>query len=136
MTSEIEILQFLHYNPGASRAEIGLALSKSLSTSTLKRLIVDGISKGYIEVIGRGPATRYKLSPQAHLTMELDLDTYFDKEVDERQVQQTFNFDLINDILPKVDLFTPFEMRRLENAKELFSSHLLDMSDMWYRKEM
>ncbi len=136
MTSEIEILQFLHYNPGASRAEIGLALSKSLSTSTLKRLIVDGISKGYIEVIGRGPATRYKLSPQAHLTMELDLDTYFDKEVDERQVQQTFNFDLINDILPKVDLFTPFEMRRLENAQELFSSHLSEMSDMEYRKEM
>ena len=34
--------------------------------------------------------------------MELNLDTYFDKDVDERQVQESFNFELINEILPKV----------------------------------
>ena len=78
-SQEIEILQFLHYNLEASRAEIGSALTNAPSPAILKRLIADGISKGYIEVVGREPATRYKLTPQAHVTMELNLDTYFDK---------------------------------------------------------
>lgn len=103
MTQEIEILQFLHFNPEASRAEIGYALTNAPSPATLKRLIADGISKGHIEVVGRGPATRYKLTPQAHVTIELNLDTYFDKDVDEREVQESFNFELINDVLPKVE---------------------------------
>ncbi len=85
MTQEIEILQFLRYNPEASRTEIGSALTNAPSPATLKRLIADGISKGHIEVVGRGPATRYRLAPQAHVTMELNLNTYFDKDVDERQ---------------------------------------------------
>lgn len=105
MTQEIEILQFLHYNPEASRAEIGSALTNPPSPATLKRMIADSVSKGYIEVVGRGPATRYKLTPQAHVTMELNLNTYFDKDVDERQVQESFNFELINETLPRVDLF-------------------------------
>lgn len=41
--------------------------------------------------------------------MTIDLDTYFLKEIDERQIQTDFNFDLICNILPKVQLFTPEE---------------------------
>lgn len=136
MTPDIEILQFLHYNPGASRAEISSGLTNAPSLATLKRLIADAVSRGYIEVIGRGPATRYKLTPQAHVTMELNLDTYFNKDVDERQVQESFNFELINHILPKVDLFTPEELLRLDEAQSLFRQHLAEMSDIEYRKEM
>ena len=136
MNQDIEILQFLHYNPEATRAEIGSALSNAPSPATLKRLIADCVSKGNIEVIGRGPSTRYKLSPQAHVTMELNLDTYFDKDVDERQVQEIFNFELINDILPKVNLFTPDELKQLDEAQNLFRQHLSEMSELEYRKEM
>lgn len=42
MTQEIEILQFLHYNPEASRAEIGSALTNAPSQATLKRIIANG----------------------------------------------------------------------------------------------
>ena len=80
------MIQFLHYNPEASRAEIGSALTNAPSPATLKRLIADGVSKGYIEVIGRGPATRYKLTPQAHVTMELNLMV--------EMVSKSLNFDL------------------------------------------
>ena len=136
MTQYIEILQFLHYNPDSSRAEIGAILTTTPSPTTLKRLIADAVSKGHIEVVGRGPATRYRLTPQAYITMELNIDTYFDKDVDDRQVQESFNFELINDILPKVDLFTPEELQRLNEAQEIFRQHLSEMSDMEYRKEM
>ncbi len=136
MTQEIEILQFLHYNPEASRAEISSALTDAPSPATLKRLIADNVSKGHIDVVGRGPATRYRLTPQAHVTMELNLDTYFDKDVDERRIQESFNFELINEILPDVDLFTPEELLELDSAQNLFRQHLAEMSELEYRKEM
>ena len=100
------------------------------------RMLSDCVANGHIEVIGRGPATRYRLTPQAHITMELNLVTYFDKEVDERQVQESFNFGLINEILPQVDLFTQKELQQLNDAQKLFRWHLSEMSDIEYRKEM
>lgn len=136
MTTEIEILQFLHYNPLSKRTDILPSLSKQISDRTLMRMLSEATAKRYIEVVGRGPATRYKLTPQAHVTMELNLDTYFDKDVDEREVQGSFNFELINEILPKVDLFTDEELQRLDDAQQLFRKHLSEMSELEYRKEM
>ena len=98
--------------------------------------IRDRVKHGNIEVVGRGPATRYRLTPQAHVTMELNIDTYFDKDIDERQVQKSFNFELINDILPSVELFSTQELNRLSEAQEQFRKHLSEMSEIEYRKEM
>ena len=136
MAQNTEILQYLHYNPGASRAEIGAALSNTPSAATLKRLIVEEVKNGHIEVVGRGPSTRYRLTPQAHVTMELNPDTYFDKDIDERRVQESFNFELINGILPRVELFSAEEFDKLNEAQQLFDRHLSEMSKMEYRKEM
>ena len=136
MTKDIEILQFLHYNPSSSRSELEAALTNPPSSATLKRLIAEEVKQGHIEVLGRGPATRYRLTPQAHVTMDLNLDTYFDKDIDERQVQTAFNFGLINDILPHVNLFTNKELEKLAEAQSVFRNHLSEMSDLEYRKEM
>ncbi len=136
MTPDIEILQFLHYNPLSKRSDILPSLSKEISDRTLMRMLSDAVSKGHVEVVGRGPATRYRLTPQAHVTMELNLDTYFDRDIDERQVQESFNFELINEILPKVELFTSEELKQLDDAQQSFREHLSDMSDVEYRKEM
>ncbi len=100
------------------------------------RMLSEATSNGEVEVVGRGPATRYRLTPQAHVTMELNIDTYFDKDVDERKVQESFNFELINDILPNVEMFTPVELQLLNQAQNLFQRHLSEMSDIEYRKEM
>ena len=136
MTTEIEILQFLHYNPLSKRVDILPSLSKQISDRTLMRMLSEATAKGHIEVVGRGPATRYRLTPQAHVTMELNLDTYFDKDVDEREMQESFNFELINEILPNVRLFTQEELQQLDDAQELFRQHLSEMSEVEYRKEM
>ena len=106
------------------------------SDSTMKRLINDAVKRGLILVHGKGPATRYSLSPQAHVTMPLDLNTYFEKDIDQRQVQEHFNFELIRDILPHVTLFTEEESSRLHNAQSVFSKNLEGMSELEYRKEM
>ena len=136
MAIETEILQVLHYHPLANRAEIASFLSNAPSDSTMKRLLAAAVSKELIEVHGKGPATKYTLSPQAHITMPLNIDTYFEKDVDEREMQESFNFGLIKEILPKVSLFSDEEMAALNAAQQTFREHLSDMSDLEYRKEM
>lgn len=136
MTIDIEILQFLHYHPLANRAEIMAGLTKASSDSTMKRLLSAAVKEGNIEKAGRGPATKYKLTPQAHVTMPLDLATYFDKDIDEREVQESFNFDLIRDVLPKVEIFTKEELEVLNAAQMEFKKNTEGMTELEYRKEM
>lgn len=135
MNQEIEILQYLHFHPEASRAEIAAAMNHAPSLATMKRLIADAVKQGDVEVVGSGPATRYRLTPQAQVTMDLNLDTYFDKDIDERQIQKSFNFKLINDILPRVELFSKEELDTLIAAQNQFGRHLAQMSEGEYRKE-
>lgn len=136
MTIDIEILQFLHYHPLANRTEIMAGLTKAPSDSTMKRLLSAAVKEGNIETAGRGPATKYKLTPQAHVTMPLDLATYFDKDIDEREVQESFNFDLIRDVLPKVEIFTREELEVLNAAQMEFEKNTEGMTELEYRKEM
>lgn len=136
MTIQVEILQFLHYNPSSSRVEIAEALKEAPNERTLKRIIADCVQKGDIVVEGRGKATRYSLSAQAHLMMPLDIDTYFANDIDERVVQETFNFQLICDILPNVVLFTAEDKARLNAAHNIFLANMSTLSGVEYRKEM
>lgn len=136
MTIDIEILQFLHYHPLANRTEIMAGLTKAPSDSTMKRLLSAAIKEGNIETAGRGPATKYKLTPQAHVTMPLDLATYFDKDIDEREVQESFNFDLIRNVLPKVEIFTKEELEVLNAAQMELKKNTEGMTELEYRKEM
>ena len=136
METAREILQFLHYHPQSSREDIRAGIGFAESDATLKRLIAAGVDNGDIVVEGRARATRYCLSSRAHLLMPLDLDTYFAQETDERQVQTSFNFSLINDQLPQVGLFTKDELKHLDELQKEFRAHLTDMSEHEYRKEM
>lgn len=135
MTRENEILQYLHYHPGSSRSEIEAGMNLTESPATVKRILSSLVENGSALVSGQGRATRYSVSPQAHVTMELNIDTYFQKETDEREVQTSFNFDLINDP-PKVELFTAEEKERLSALQAQFTRNLEGITPTEYRKEM
>ena len=111
-------------------------LMETPSGSTVKRLLSAAVKEGNIETVGRGPSTKYRLTPQAHVTMPLDLATYFDKDIDERVVQESFNFDLIREVLPKVEIFTKEELSVLFAAQKEFEKNTEGMTDLEYRKEM
>ena len=136
MTRENEILQYLHYHPGSSRSEIEAGMNLTESPATVKRILSSLVENGTALVSGQGRATRYSVSPQAHVTMELNIDTYFQKETDEREVQTSFNFDLINETLPKVELFTAEEKERLSALQAQFTRNLVGITPTEYRKEM
>ena len=131
-----EILQYLHYNQPSTRDEIARGIAFEGSDATLKRAIASLVGNGDIIVTGKARATRYSLSPQAHLLMPLNLDTYFAKDVDERQVQTYFNFQLIRDQLPTVELFTEDERKHLNELQQMFRKHVDEMTVNEYKKEM
>lgn len=68
--------------------------------------------------------------------MPLDMDTYFANDVDDRTMQESFNFQLIRDVLPNVELFTEEERIRLETAQKTFLDNMSSLSEVEYRKEM
>ena len=136
MTRTNEILQFLHYHPASSRSEIVAGMNLTESPATVKRMLASLVGEGAVTVTGAGRATRYSLSSQAHVTMPLDIDTYFLKETDERTIQTSFNFDLINNIFPSVEIFTEDEIRQLNDLQARFMRNLEGISPSEYRKEM
>ncbi len=131
-----EILQYLHYNQPSTRDEIARGIAFEGSDATLKRAIASLVGNGDIIVTGKARATRYSLSPQAHLLMPLNLDTYFAKDVDERQVQTSFNFQLIRNQLPAVELLTKDERKHLNELQQMFRKHVNEMTVNEYKKEM
>jgi len=136
MGSAREILQFLHYHPLSTRDDIAKGIDFDGSDATMKRMIASGVKEGSIVVEGKARATRYRLSDQAHLLMPLNLDTYFSQDQDKRQVQTSFNFDLIRQQLPMVPLFTDDEMVLLKELQAEFRQHISEMTENEYRKEM
>ena len=131
-----ELLQYLHYHPLSTRDDIAKGIAFEGSDATMKRMIASGVKDGSIVVEGKARATRYRLSDQAHLLMPLNLDTYFSHDQDKRQVQTSFNFDLIRQQLPVVTLFTDDEIALLNELQAEFKQHISEMTENEYRKEM
>lgn len=136
MNESRDILQYLHYHPLSSRGDITAGTAFKGSDATLKRVIASGIKAGDIVAEGKARATRYRLSPQAQLLMPLNLDTYFALEVDERQVQSSYNFELINGLLAETRLFSDKELAHLDALQDEFRQHVNELTDNEYRKEM
>ena len=136
MNESRDILQYLHYHPLSSRGDITTGTAFKGSDATLKRMIAAVIKAGDIVAEGKARATRYRLSPQAQLLMPLNLDTYFALEVDERQVQSSYNFELINGLLAETRLFSDKDQVHLDALQEEFRQHISELTDNEYRKEM
>lgn len=131
-----EILNFLHFNPNSSRAEITNSLENSLSPATIKRILADAISKNLICANGKGRACRYSITPKAHLLRTYNIEEYFKKEIDERIVQTSFNFDLLENLLPTTELFSSEELSYLNNLQQKFQNNISNISVNVYNSEM
>ena len=131
-----EILEYLHYHPESSRSEITDGIAIKASPATLKRAISEAVEQKLIHVTGKGKATKYSITPQAHVLMTFDIDTYFEKEIDERTIQQGFNFELIQNILPRVILFSDEELHHLNGLQATFTKNISQLSPLEYAKEM
>ena len=127
------LLNYLKEHPEASSREITEAMGGDVSLATVKRALAELVGNLYVQVEGKGRATRYSVSS---LFMPIDMDEYYSKEVDERDVLTGYNFDLIPNVLSKVHLFSEPEMAELNNLQAQFAANFSSLSDEQRRKEM
>ena len=129
------ILNFVKENPNCSSNEILQGISENKSLATIKRAISRLLLEKLIISIGKGKATRYRLSPFYTLFEQIEIDKYYEKEIDERDINENFNFSLINEILPTVNLFSNKEIEKLIALQEKYTQNISELSEFEYKKE-
>ena len=130
-----EILQFLENFPGSSSLQIHQGIAKA-SYSTIKRAITNLLKNGLIISEGQRRATKYQLSPGNKILQEIDMDAYFQTEIDERVIQLDFNIDLIRNVLKKIHLFNEEETVLLKELQTKYKKSIINLSKDIYNKEM
>lgn len=127
------LLEHIKAHPGQSSKQIADAFADNASLATIKRGLNELVSQFYIYAEGKARATKYYVSP---LFAPVDLDAYFSKEIDERQIQTGYNFDMIPKVLSRVSLFTEKEMQELNGLQAQFLRNFAALSEEQKRKEM
>lgn len=131
-----EILDFVKENPSFSSKEIHERLHFNISYATVKRILTKLVTDNLILTVGKGRGTKYVVSQTYELFYPIDTKQYFEKEIDERQIKNSFNFLLIPEILSKVNLFTNAEIKHLNNLQEEFKKNVSELTTSEYAKEL
>jgi Fic family protein len=132
MNKEV-VLEYIKKHPGVSSSQIAEAMDGGVSLATIKRIISELSSNFYIYAQGKARATRYFVSP---LFAPINLDEYYSREVDEREVLTEFNYNLIPDVLSKVNLFTKHEQDELNALQDIFQQNISKLSKEQRQREM
>ncbi len=130
------ILEIIEVNPLLSSKEIHTKLDAEIGYATLKRILQKLISENLIQPSGKGKGTKYQLSQIYELMRPIDVDVYFQKEIDERLIKDRFNYSLIPEILNNVSVFTNDELNYLNNFQKIYSENISKLTDSEYRKEL
>ena len=132
------LIEHIRQNPGLSSKQIydDLGAVKFISYATLKRVLQDLIDKGYVITMGKGKGTKYEISKAFEIIHEINPEEYFKKEVDEREIRKSFNYDLIKETLNKVDVFTAEELESLSGLQKLYEEKISKLSKIEYKKEL
>jgi Fic family protein len=132
---EKAMLDYIQKHPNSSSREIHEGLEKIVAFATVKRTINVLLEKNLVASTGRGKSTRYALSKAFDILVPIDIETYFEKEIDQREIKETFNFDLIKETLKNVLIFTKEEIEKLSNLQNQFSANISKLSITEFNKE-
>ena len=130
------ILNYLNKKPNSSSKEIFEGLHSAVSYATVKRCLSKLLSENHIIQNGNAKNSRYAISPTYNLFYPINLDEYYSKEIDEREILSGYNFSLIPETLQNVSLFTAKELTLLCDLQNQFSENIDQLSNFEYQKEM
>lgn len=130
------IVDFLKKNAGSSSKDIFDNVSLDLSYATLKRTLSKLVTNNFVISKGQGKGTKYFLSPLFEILQPIDIEAYYDKEIDERHINESYNFELVNETLNKNIVFSNVELDRLNSLQEEYKSNIKDLNEAEYQKEL
>lgn len=133
---ESKILEYIRRNPLQSSKRIHDGLQLSIAYATTKRSLSSLVNKGLIIIDGQGKGTKYKTESSVNLLNTINPDTYFEIEIDDRDINDQFNFKLISQDLKALPLFTKDELDLLEDLQNLYLKKSNQLSPTAYQKEL
>ncbi len=132
---EQKIIDFIKKTGTCSSKEVHEKSNISASYATVKRVLSKLVSEKYIATVGKGKGTKYILSPTFELVEPMNVDKYYEKEIDEREIKEVFNFSIINEVLANHSIFTEPELKKLNALQKIFQTNISQLSDIEYKKE-
>ncbi len=129
------IVGYVREHPGASSSEIASGLGLDISSATLRRELARLVADRKLQSEGQNKGTRYSISPTYDMFAQVDIETYFAKEIDQRKIKEGYNFELLG-MLTEAQLFTVEEREKLEELQGQFRKNVSKLSPAQYKKEM
>jgi Fic family protein len=131
-----EIIEFIKNHPRCTSQEILDGLNLDMSVATLRRKLQELVAEDLINAIGELKSRKYEISNGYNIIRPIDVDQYFEKEIDERIIQDKFNSELISETLQNIFIFTNTELDQLNNLQEKFTSNSSKLSKSEYKNEL
>jgi Fic family protein len=131
-----KVIDFIKTKGQCSSKEIFDGIGESFSYATLKRILTNLKAEDYLLTKGKGKGTKYFLSPSYELIRPINIETYYQKEIDERQIIENFNSKVITEVLKNYSLFTGSELDKLALLQKEYKKNISELSENEYKKEL
>ncbi len=133
---DAEIIDFIKNHPKCTSQEILDGLNLKISIVTLRRKLQDLVAEELVNAIGELKSRKYEISSSYNIIRPIDVEQYFEKEIDDRLIQDKFNSELITNTLHKISIFTNSELELLNKLQEKFKFNLSKLSKTEYKNEL
>lgn len=131
------ILGFIETQKTASIGQIFEYIEKSIdkiTKVTISRDLEKLLENNLIERQGESRRTAvYQLSPQYSIYRQINVEEYFAKDVDQREIKEKFNFDIFDQLK---NIFTDAEKKKLDQLNEIYRHKIENITPDALRKEI
>jgi Fic family protein len=131
-----DIIQFIRNNPKCTSQQILLGLGLKMSVITLRRVLQELSTRGLINALGELKSRKYEISSAYNIIRPIDIGQYFEKEIDERIIQDKFNHELITQTLNNISIYTDADLDYLNNLQEKFKLNSSKLNASEYKYEL
>lgn len=133
---EQQIIDFIKENGECSSKEVFDKINSSVSYATLKRILSRLISNNYLSTKGKGKGTKYIISAIYEVVQPIDIEKYYEQEIDDREIKKGFNFSIITDVIAQHNVFTENELLKLTDLQKAYEENITQLSKNEYKKEL
>ncbi|QBN19811.1 Fic family protein [Flavobacterium nackdongense] len=133
--SNSAVLEFIRNNPNCSSMDIFEKANTSLGLATIKRILQKNVGLGYLQVAGKAKNTRYSIGSYFQFLYPIDIDDYFKKEIDERNSNTVFNYQVF-EFFKNCTVFEQEELDRLNVLQDQFAKNTKHLTDLEYHSEL
>jgi len=130
---QLKLLNYLLVNLSVSRADLEKSDEKK-SRITIIRDLNHLIDLGWVEQISGGKYVKYKLKASKELLIPVDIEKYFSKPTDSRNIRYPkFNFNLISNL---IDLLSKDELGLFEQGRIKFQNKFKTLDKTILKREL